>query len=398
MKLIIHFIKLSFLFTYQAFFYCLDKIIPSQKKTISFYVTDKTFGDNLFYFYNFLSEKNGLSTKLIVQDKTLFNTLKTKGYKVYYVKSLLGFWCYFRSEVLVIQNGDAKLFFFPLLLNPKTKFILNLWHGIPLKRLNRQVKQYQKNRSSFQYQKMSALIVCSEFERLLMASCFFMDLDNLWVTGTPRNDEMLRVEYPDDTLKEYKDKKVILYAPTWREYGNKTSFFPFDDFNETELIEFLDKHDLYLFLRGHRLEMDLLQDQYSSLIEKTNRIVLADQKKYPNIPVLLQLSAGLITDYSSIYLDYLLLNRPIIFTPYDLKEYQNYRGFLFDYETHTPGSKVFTQQDFLAELMVISSNLDTMETQRIHEQNIMHQYIDSSAKERIYKQLHEEMNWNNTSL
>ncbi len=384
-------LRFIFICLYQALFFVLDKCIPSANKNISFYVTDKTFGDNLFLFYNYLIKKE-VKTSLIIQDKQLFLQLKKTHQAVYYAKSFKGFFNYFRSECTVIQNGDAKLFFFPLLLNPQTKFILNLWHGIPLKRLNRQVKQYQQKRSFIQYQKMSALIVSSEFEQLLMSTCFYMDIDHIWVTGTPRNDELQTKLVTNENLHSYADKKVILYAPTWREYGNTTSFFPFKDYNEEELIDFLNKNDLYLFLRGHRLEMNLLQQAFGSLIEKSERIIAADQHLFPNTSDLLKISSVLITDYSSIYLDYLLLNKPIIFIPYDLKAYQSYRGFLFDYESHTPGKKVFTQKHFMDALHQ-SVNSHEVNKSLLVEQNLMHHFKDDKAKERIYHRLKEKMNW-----
>lgn len=385
----IKFLKFCFIAIYQSIFFVLDKLIREEKGLITFYVTDKTLGDNLYYFYNHLKDKD-LEPLLIIQHKSLFNTIKNE--KVVYVKSFKGFLTYFKSQCIVIQNGDAKLFFFPLLLNPKTKFILNLWHGIPLKKLNRQVKQYQKNRSFFQYQSYSALTVCSEFERLLMASCFYMDLDHIWVTGTPRNDELLAPLGRNKELENLKDKNVILYAPTWREFGNKCSFFPFEDYNEQELIDFLEHNDTYLLLRGHRLEMELLDRSFGNLAQKSTRIILAGQEKFPNIPDLLKITSVLVTDYSSIYLDFLLLNRPIIFIPYDLKEYQSYRGFLFDYESHTPGDKVFTQKDFFTSIKkgLLESNSDI----RMNEMNVMHKYKDNLSKERIYTELSAKLNVN----
>jgi CDP-glycerol glycerophosphotransferase (TagB/SpsB family) len=393
MKPLIHFIKICFLFIYQAIFFLFDKFIPSSKQSTVFYITDKTFGDNLFYFYQFLEGKKKLKNRIIIQDKKLFIITKNDNKNTFYAYSLMGLWLYFRSQIVIIQNGDSKLFFFPLLLNPETKFILNLWHGIPLKKLNRQVKHYQKNRVSFQYQKYSALIVSSEFERLLMASCFYMDIDNIWITGSPRNDELTKKEISNPNLKKFDQKKVILYAPTWREYGNKTSFFPFEDYNESKLIDFLEQHDIYLLLRGHRLEMNLLQEEYSSLINQSQRIVLADQKQFPNIPELLQISTAIITDYSSIYLDFLILKRPIIFTPYDLEQYQSYRGFLFDYKTHTPGPKVFSQKEFLTELNNITSSKNHFQDNILDQKELMHKFSDNRSKKRIFDKISTKLDW-----
>lgn len=385
-------LKIVFIFLYQTLFYCLDRLIVSRERQIVFYVTDKTFGDNLFYFYGYLSDKS-LERKLLIQDRALYLSLKEEYENVFYVRSFLGWLVYFRSKCVVVQNGDAKLFFFPLLLNPNTKFILNLWHGIPLKKLNRQVKQYQENRSFYQYQNFSAITVCSDFERLLMCSCFFMDFEKFWITGTPRNDVFFQQNYTSQELKKYENKRVVLYAPTWREYGNTTAFFPFEDFNEAELISFLEVNDTYLFLRGHRLEMDLLKGKYGSLADKTDRIVLAGQEQFPNVPDLLNISSALVTDYSSIYLDYLVLNKPMIFIPYDLERYQSYRGFLFDYDNHTPGDKVFTQKEFLASLYNAINSTDIDVEKRVKEQKLMHRFIDGNAKKRIYDRLCAEIKW-----
>lgn len=372
----IKYIKLCFLAIYQALFYCLDSIIKSDKKLICFYVTDKTFGDNIKFFYQDTLQKNEFKPILIFQDKQLYNSLKDipNSFSVWSFAGILNF---LKSGICIIQNGDAKLFFFPLLLNPKTKFILNLWHGIPLKKLNRQVKEYQQRRFSFQYQSLSALVVCSEFEKLLMASCFYMDLDKIWVTGTPRNDKLLSLQTPN-SVAHLKNKNIVLYAPTWREYGNNTSFFPFDDFDETALINKLKTNDQYLLLRGHRLEMGLLLQKYSALIKSTDRIIIADQNLFPDVNDLLKVTDLLITDYSSIYLDFLLMNKPINFIPYDMDEYKQYRGFLIDYNSNTPGPKIKTFEDFLNKL-----NRTSIDNHHTKLKELFHFYDDSKAQERI---------------
>ena len=376
----IKYIKLCFLAIYQALFYCLDSIIKSDKKLISFYVTDKTFGDNIAFFLDFVKNKDDIQTVLIFQDKKVFSKIKDKE-NTTYAWSIKGFWYFFKSTCVVIQNGDAKLFFFPLLLNPKTKFVLNLWHGIPLKKLNRQVKEYQKRRFSFQYQSLSALVVCSEFERLLMASCFYMDLDKIWVTGTPRNDKLLSLQTPN-SVAHLKNKNIVLYAPTWREYGNSTSFFPFDNFDETRLVSKLKSNDQYLLLRGHRLEIGLVLQEYSTLIKSTDRIIIADQNSFPDVNDLLKVTDILITDYSSIYLDFLLRDKPINFIPYDIDKYTDYRGFLIDYNSNTPGPKISTFDEFLDHL-----DHSSLDNNHISLKNRFHRFTDTKAQDRIFGKL-----------
>ena len=65
----------------------------------------------------------------------------------------------------------------------------------------------------------------------------------------------------------------------------------------------------------------------------------------------------LITDYSGIYLDFLLCDNPVMFIPYDLKQYQTeLRGLLFDYDLFTPGSKIDTLKNFIKEGQIYLDN------------------------------------------
>ena len=91
---------------------------------------------------------------------------------------------------------------------------------------------------------------------------------------------------------------------------------------------------------------------------------------------------ALITDYSSIYLDYMLLERPIIFLPYDLQDYESTVGFTMDYEENTPGPKPATMQDFLQTLFDIKNTPEPFTT-KIHELNKKLNSPDKNACEKL---------------
>ena len=230
-----------------------------------------------------------------------------------------------KTKNIVISHGSDASYFFPYFLDIKSKNIINLWHGIPLKRLSLQVKGIRESKSRSRFQKFSSICAASTFEQFLLASCFEMHIDDIWITGTPRNDYLL---YPNNELLQehsYLNKKVILYAPTWREYGDRSSFFPFEDKDLERLNAFLETQDAYLLMRGHREEMERISENYGE--EKLSRILPAHQEFFPDAQRLLAHVDVLVTDYSSIYLDFLLLDKPMIFIPYDLEKYQSYRGF-----------------------------------------------------------------------
>ena len=99
--------------------------------------------------------------------------------------------------------------------------------------------------------------------------------------------------------------------------------FPFPDLELERIYQFLEINNAYLLLKGH-----VNEGMIAALPEKyNNRIISANQDKFEDVMELLKYVDVLITDCSSIYIDFLLLDRPVIFLPYDIDEYQQYRGF-----------------------------------------------------------------------
>ena len=91
----------------------------------------------------------------------------------------------------------------------------------------------------------------------------------------------------------------------------------------------------------------------------------------------------LVTDYSSVYYDYLLLDRPTVFLPYDLDEYAQAPGFYLPFERIAPGEHPKTQTAFLDKIeQAIVNASDVMESQRIVA-DLVHRYKDGLATERL---------------
>ena len=366
----------------------LEGFFSKDKNLITIFFTEHNFADNSRYFLEYLysNPDHKYDVKVLVKNKVLFDEISLKYPNItYYSKSLSGMKLFLKTKNIVISHGSDASYFFPYFLDIKSKNIINLWHGIPLKRLSLQVKGIREAKSRSRFQKFSSICAASTFEQFLLASCFEMHIDDVWITGTPRNDYLL---YPNnELLKEhsYLNKKVILYAPTWREYGDRSSFFPFEDKDLECLNAFLETQDAYLLMRGHREEMERISENYGE--EKLSRILPAHQEFFPDAQRLLAHVDVLVTDYSSIYLDFLLLDKPMIFIPYDLEQYQSYRGFLFDYDTHTPGDKVGTQAEFIASIDRALNKPDLGAKERALMKNLFHTYEDGKSSERILEQI-----------
>ncbi|MCX5773226.1 MAG: CDP-glycerol glycerophosphotransferase family protein, partial [Fusobacteria bacterium] len=93
----------------------------------------------------------------------------------------------------------------------------------------------------------------------------------------------------------------------------------------------------------------------------------------------------LMTDYSSVYFDFLLLNRKLIFIPSDIEEYDLNRGFVFEkYYDITPGEKVFTQE-MLQKSLICEEDLYIKE--REYVKNMLHRYSDNNSCERVWEKI-----------
>lgn len=256
----------------------------------------------------------------------------------------------------------------------KKRIIVNLWHGIPLKKIALMEnnfsfikKLYFKNIFSKNY---SYILTTSKKLTLIMKESFGVDEEVVKVWGQPRNDCLFKkVDYnnlkniiPD--LPSY--KKLILYAPTYRA-GVETKIFPFRDYNKDKLEYFLDENKAIIFIRTHISESIDVKKYLGK------RIILLNENIIEDIMVVLNLFDVLITDYSSIYIDFLLLQRPIIFLPYDKDKYLHDRGFNFDYDNVTPGYKPNDMKSFIKDVEEIFKGNDLYKEEREEVNNFFNE-------------------------
>lgn len=272
---------------------------------------------------------------------------------------------FLRSRVLILggDNWDC----FPFLGWSRKKLCIDLWHGTPLKNIEilgepsdhpfRSDKKKIRHWSRLD-KLIDIRIVASKLEGHIISQATMCDPRKIVILGHPRHDWLFEAQDfgVRDLLPDIPESsKLILYAPTYR--GNSIDrnptegarLFPFEGFNREELERFLAENDAYLLYRMHFYEEENLEESERVRYfgpDLCNEVT----KVLPNIDVL-------ITDYSSIYIDYLLLNRPCIFIPYDLEDYQRTRGMVFDdYDFWTPGPKVYDWEGFKSSLQEAFTN------------------------------------------
>lgn len=303
---------------------------------------------NSRYLFEYVKENLPEITPLfVINDPELRNSLSSKYGKQYFIET--------ESIQGIRQALSAGVWFTSAGLPAygtglhKKRLIINLWHGVPLKKialldpnLKKAARIYFKKIFSENY---TCILTASHELIPLMARSFAVSEDKIKVWGQPRNDGLFQKNdcrkilgqlFPD--LPEY--TKTVLYAPTFRDYG-QVQLFPFKDFDQKQLEAFLDEKNMLLFIRTH------VAEQGSAAPYLGKRIRFLGNEQAEDVTGILNIFDCLITDYSSIYIDYLLTDKPMIFLPYDRQQYLDGRGMNFDYDDVTPGPKPETFNDFL---------------------------------------------------
>lgn len=215
----------------------------------------------------------------------------------------------------------------------KKTIYLNTWHGALINLCGNAVGK----RNDFHWNYIDYFCACSEFEIPFIERDFGVSRKAIIKTGYPRNDELYQATDIEKNFyrKKFgiaKEKKVIVYAPTWRETndgGATYKLIPPIDWNlwKKELGD-----EYVVLLRTHPYTTKLMNVIFDDFV--------MDYSDYPEINHLLIASDILISDYSSTILDYSILEKPIICFGYDYSLYNKKRGFYYDLNLTIPGGVI----------------------------------------------------------
>ncbi len=313
----------------------------------------KNYSDSPKYIYEYMQKNYPKLNYIWVfnnPDKNVIigNAEKVKkGSKEYYdAYSKAKFWV-----------SNARL---PLYLNKKENQIyIQTWHGTPLKRLANDMKvvrmpgtttaNYKKNFYA-ETSRWDYLVSPNRYSSNIFKTAFWMDEKRTWEIGYPRNDVLVNRSNDQEYINQIKKdlnlpegKKVIMYAPTWRddEFVKKGKYL-FDLKINLENLQKELGEDYVILLRMHYLISNALDlNGYEDFA--------IDVSNYSDISELYLISDALITDYSSVMFDFGILKRPQYFFAYDIEKYdKGLRGFYMDYMNDLPG-EIITDEFKLAE-------------------------------------------------
>lgn len=271
--------------------------------------------------------------------------------------------------------------------NSKKQIVVNLTHGIGIKDAKGKLP------TDYTY-------VIGGSTKLNDLSMYVHEakLEQIIPLGYPRNDILF--ESNENVNKLRKDaEKLILWLPTFRKHKNgnidSTSnldgcTFPlFKDTELKELNEKLKEYNYMLILKLHPAQF-IDESKNKDLNFSNIKIMTNDDLAKLEIPFysLLANSDAILTDYSSVGTDYMLLNRPIGYVLDDVEEFKSKRGFYFEnYTDYMPGDKIFTKDDFYKFIDDIKSGKDEYALKRKEVRDFFWEYSDNKNTERLLKWL-----------
>lgn len=354
------------------------EIYPKDKKMVLIGIPNASFyNDNSKYFFEFLYEKDSIDFNfyLLTKNKKLYTKLKNQfGHHIIYAFSFEALSIYLRSKFVLITNGNGDIF--PFLPTNKKQIVINMWHAITFKNVGYLSKVNVQGKINLN---LNYFLVSSETERESMMRAFRYQKETFKIFGLPRNDIYFNQK---NATPQAKEKTTILYLPTFRDFA-PTEFFPFADLDKNELTHFLSTNNIEIIIKPHKRDstnqrlLDIVKDNPSIRIKTSIVNDIDIQQMLLDCDILL-------TDYSSVYFDFLLLDRPIIYIPYDLEHYLEERGLLFDFDEVTCGDKVFTQKEFIESIKNNIENPAKDRELRAAVTQVFHQYNDGQASERLF--------------
>lgn len=316
----------------------LPHILPMKKNKVCFLSDSRdVMGGNLGAIYDYLEDKDYQRVVMFKMDRRL----KRKFSQEFKLIVALVTSHYILLEDMVAITTHLQL--------RKGQELVQLWHGPGAFKkfgFSRKTNGEKIGAIHTGYKKYTKAIVSAHQIKWCYAEAFGISEDRIAATGFPRTDDFFNQDYlnkiQNQFYQEYpelKEKKIIVFAPTYR--GTKVGDASYD-FHQLNFKELYDRyHEDYVFIiKWHPMYYNniVLKKQKAPDLSQYDGF-FRDFSEYRDINDLLIVCDLLITDYSSMVFDYVLLNKPIVYFAYDLEEYTSFggRGLYFDFDNYVYG-------------------------------------------------------------
>jgi CDP-glycerol glycerophosphotransferase (TagB/SpsB family) len=272
----------------------------------------------------------------------------------------------------------------------KDQVIVNLWHGVGHKK----IALLRGKPGLF----ANYTVATSVLTQKAFTESFGNPMDTVLISGYPRNDMMLKAYAERDRLKKEIEgnlssyNKILIWLPTFRtdtiaSHGTDgvaiDNPFQIADFNVAGFNDLLRKHNVLCVVKPHPLDVQRADDHAHSNIMVVNDEWLWKQKI--TLYHLVACADIVVSDVSSIIVDYMLLDKPVICFSTDFDDYEASRGFYFeDMENWLPSKLIRTEPEFLSYLdNLLLSGEDLWETQRLRLKDAFFAHHDANSSKRL---------------
>lgn len=315
---------------------------------------ESAFYDNSKYAFLYLNiYHKEIDAIWVTKNKNTRDYIRSLGYKSYLRWETLGVWHGLTAGIYLYSHSLHDVHF---LLKGKA-LIFNMWHGLPLKclrfnsQLERQHWQVNNNQKLVKSNYFYYLVSPSDRFHKIFLDSFLINEDSLIECSYPRCEYLINIDFQKKVIVDFEINELIIeaksyaksyiYMPTWRDTG--TDFFESGGFDLNILNDNLVIKNEVFFVKLHSYTNSNVIERFSGF----SNIKIINANVTDVYPFLLH-SDCLITDYSSIYFDYLLLEKPIILFPFDITDYESKsRELVFAYDEIMIGDRVNTFSELL---------------------------------------------------
>lgn len=361
------------------------------------FISNPDFADNSRGLWEYIVKNTNYRTFWVIRDEKMYELLVKNGIQCALMDSELAKKNITRAHYLITSSFD-------LAYEKKLGQIhVAAWHGFPLKVIGF-FDSATSNHKEFESLKVittqtDIITATSRLSHLTLSGMFAVDPRKVKETGYPRNDIMFWSDAESELQKlvdiDVRKCKLFFYLPTMRkglkEEGEhfEKNIFNYSDYDVKVLDEFLEKNNAYIVAKVHFADNGMYKSGDFQLPE---RLIFLDTESMNEhmctIYHIMNAFDALITDYSSIYVDYMLLDKPIIFSCPDMDKYKKDRGFVVDDPTLLlPGAIVKTQKELLGHLKKVIEEKDEYKEVRNEKISIFHNHFDAESSKRVLEEM-----------
>lgn len=327
-------------------------ILPKNKNLILFEsFLGKQYSDNPRAIYEYLKIHHPHLKLYWSVDKQNINSFEKLN--ILYTKRFSIKWLFLMTRAKYWVSNSRLPLWIP---KPENTIYLQTWHGTPLKKLATDMDEVYMPGTTTEKYKLNFVKESSKWDYLISPNKYSTEIfkrafqfnKKIIESGYPRNDFLINSNNNKDISSLKKrlniptNKKVVLYAPTWRDDDfKKVGHYRFDLPFDLSSMEKKLGNDYIIILRLHYLVAEKINlSNYPNFI--------FDFSNHEDIRDLYLIADLLVTDYSSVFFDFANLKRPMIFYVHDIENYRDkLRGFYFDFEKNAPGPLVQTTDSLI---------------------------------------------------